>query len=115
MEHISLELKKRHRHLPHWQLGGETYFITFRSKRGNLPPTALKQVIQNILHDHLKKYELFFAVVMPDHVHILLKPSQRKPGIWWSLADINRGIKGTSARFINQLLGTSGPVWQEES
>ncbi len=31
------------------------------------------------------------------------------------LVDILRGIKGASARRVNQLLGSCGPVWQEES
>jgi len=73
MEKISTELRRRRRHLPHWQQGGQTYFITFRSARENLPPQALRQVIHHILYDHGKKYELFFAVVMPNHVHTLIE------------------------------------------
>ncbi|HEV8608074.1 MAG TPA: hypothetical protein VGQ99_22250 [Tepidisphaeraceae bacterium] len=46
---------------------------------------------------------------------MILKPLERVAGTWWSLADINRGIKGTSARFVNKILGTAGAVWQEES
>src|SRR5579871_4972695 len=33
----------------------------------------------------------------------------------FTLVEIMRGIKGASARAINQKLGRSGPVWQEES
>ena len=71
--------------------------------------------MKHIEFDHAKKYELFFSVVMPDHVHLLLKPLEKSNNCWWSLAEIMRGIKGTSARFINSILGTSGAVWQEES
>jgi REP element-mobilizing transposase RayT len=31
------------------------------------------------------------------------------------LVDILKGIKGASARRVNQLLGSYGPLWQEES
>jgi REP element-mobilizing transposase RayT len=31
------------------------------------------------------------------------------------LSEILRGIKGASAKSVNQLLGGSGPLWQEES
>ena len=115
MKPVTADLQKRRKQLPHWQQGGCTYFITFRSARGILPEIALRQVIKNIEFDHRKKYELFFAVVMPDHVHLLLKPLQKSPNCCWDLSEILRGIKGTSARFINKLLGTGGAVWQEES
>jgi len=31
------------------------------------------------------------------------------------LSDILKGIKGASARIVNQALQTCGPLWQEES
>src|SRR5947209_1640064 len=71
--------------------------------------------MENILFDHGKRYDLVLAVVMPDHVHVLLCPRQRNTGTWYDLAGIMKGMKGASARKINQLLGTSGKVWQQES
>ena len=108
-------LIKRRRHLPHWELAGSVYFITFRSARGPLPPEALKQVMTNILHDHARRYTLHFAVVMPDHVHLLLEPLRKSDGSTHTLSEINKGIKGASACSINKLIGATGPVWQEES
>jgi hypothetical protein len=55
-------------------------------------------------------YHLAAAVVMPDHVHIVLQPL---PG--YSLARVMRGIKGVSANILNNLRGTRGTVWQDES
>jgi REP element-mobilizing transposase RayT len=52
---------------------------------------------------------------MPDHVHLLLRPREKEPGIWYDLAEILKSLKGVSARRINQLLGTTGAVWQQES
>ncbi len=105
----------RRKNLPHWQLGGSTYFITFRSQRGPLPPPALHQVTKHILYDHGKRYQLVFAVVMPDHVHLILYPCLSAPGRWFDLSVILKALKGSSARQINKLLGTRGTVWQEES
>jgi putative transposase len=112
---IAADLLIRRGHLPHWQAGGSIYFITFCSARGALPDEARRQVMENILFDHGKRYDLVLAVVMPDHVHLLLCPRQLSAGKWYDLAEIMKGMKGASARKINQLLGTSGKVWQQES
>lgn len=69
------ELVRRRRELPHWEQGGQTYFITSRSARGALPPAALKIISAAIEHDDGRRYDLAFAVVMPDHVHLLLRPA----------------------------------------
>ena len=52
---------------------------------------------------------------MPDHVHLLLTPLTDELGWPYPLPRIMKLIKGTSARSVNQLLATAGPVWQEES
>jgi len=52
---------------------------------------------------------------MPEHVHLLLTPLRDANGDVFCLRDILKGIKGASARRVNQLLDCSGPVWQEES
>ena len=115
MEGISEDLLVRRHHLPHWQAGGRTYFVTFRSARGVLPDKALSQVTENIRYDHRRRYQLELAVVMPDHVHLLFTPLLKSPNVWHDLAEIMKGIKGVSARRINQLLETKGTVWQDES
>jgi len=56
------------------------------------------------------------AVVMPDHVHLILTPlidERRKET--FSLIEIMRGIKGAAGRRINQQMRRDGAVWQEES
>jgi len=52
---------------------------------------------------------------MPEHVHLLMTPLRDPQGSMFCLSEILRGIKGASARSVNQLLGGSGPLWQEES
>jgi putative transposase len=54
-------------------------------------------------------YELRAWVVMPNHVHLLIRPKRDLP-------IITRWLKGTSARSANLLLGRTGePFWRDES
>ena len=47
---------------------------------------------------------------MPDHVHLILKPHEG-----FDPSRIMKGIKGVSARLLNQHRNTKGHLWQEES
>ncbi len=55
------------------------------------------------------------AVVMPDHVHLIFTLLRGEDELPCSLAEVMKGIKGVSARRINQLLGRRGRLWQDES
>jgi len=104
------------RKLPHYQPAGRRLFITFRKNcRDPFPPHARDAVLQHCLHDHGKRYQLHAAVVMPEHLHLLLTPLRDEQGWPYGLPSILKALKGTSARSVNRLLGSSGPVWQEES
>jgi putative transposase len=107
-------VRRRH-HLPHWQLAGSHYSITFRSGRGELPPAARLIALDTLRHDHGQKYELIAAVAMPDHVHCVVRPLEYAPGQCWDLGAIMKSVKGVSARRINQALATAGTVWHAES
>jgi REP element-mobilizing transposase RayT len=52
---------------------------------------------------------------MPEHVHLLLTPLRNGTGDVYWLDDILKGIKGASARDVNRIRESSGPVWEEES
>jgi REP element-mobilizing transposase RayT len=104
------------RMLPHYQKAGRALFVTFcKGNRVAFAPEARDVVLQHCLHDHGKRYELHAAVVMPDHVHLLLTPLRDEEGWPYSLPTILKLLKGTSARSVNKLSGANGPVWQEES
>jgi REP element-mobilizing transposase RayT len=55
-------------------------------------------------------YSLVATVVMPDHVHAILKPRE---GL--DLRRIMKGTKGSTARLINLERGVRGTVWLDES
>jgi REP element-mobilizing transposase RayT len=108
-----LDITKRR--LPHWQIGGSWYFITFRTKGLMLSPEERSIAANTILHDHAKRYELAIAVVMPDHVHAIFRALQSGAGAYYSLTDILRLVKGVSARQMNLMSGSRRQIWQHES
>jgi valyl-tRNA synthetase len=100
--------------LPHWQQGGETYFVTFRVKRGVLSEPERRVVLDACAHWHADRATVLLIVVMPDHVLLLLTPSKRDDGEWHSLQDLMQSIKRHSAREINKARGVEGALWQDE-
>ena len=45
---------------------------------------------------------------MPNHVHLMVTPSVE-------LREVMRRLKGATARRVNQALGLSGALWQDET
>jgi REP element-mobilizing transposase RayT len=104
------------RDLPHIHPPDKTFFVTFRSyHRWHLPEEARQIALDCCVFVHRKSACLHCAVVMPDHVHLLLTPISDGVGETTPLITILKGIKGTSARRINMALYRRGPVWQSES
>ena len=129
------------RNLPHWQPEDAALFVTWRLHGTmpnkpdviGLPPgkafaaidsalakapgpkwladTRVAQCVADTLQyaqDQLHLYNLLAWVIMPNHVHILIDPKVPLPRIMQS-------VKNFSAKTSNQLLGRSGPFWQDES
>jgi len=71
----------------------------------------LRDIVANALH-HFdgERYILDSFVVMPNHVHVLVKPLQDH-----TLSDILHSWKSFTAKEINKATGRSGSVWQSES
>jgi REP element-mobilizing transposase RayT len=103
------------RRLPHYQPDDRALLVNFRALSAvTLPPEARALVLRHCLHEHLSRIRLYAAVVMPDHVHLLLTPLRGDQTESYHLPCIMQAIKGSSAHSVNQLLRRSGPVWQEE-
>ena len=112
----TLAIKKRN--LPHWQLGGSTYFLTFRLHSGVWPNLSVEEravVKHSILFWHQKRWHVHVLSVMPDHAHVLASPLQSAPTEWYSLSAILHSVKRHSARRINHARGRLGKLWQSES
>jgi REP element-mobilizing transposase RayT len=103
------------RNLPHWQLPGSSYFVTFRLKSGIITDDERRIVLDAIKHFHKIRYWVTATVIMPEHIHLMLKPVVSESNAEFSLSIILQGIKGFSAWEINKARGTKGALWQDES
>jgi putative transposase len=112
---IGKDLSRWRRNLPHFQSGGRSLFVTWRCLEGiELGPLHRGIVLACALHFHMERYILYAAVVMPDHAHVLIRPLEKQPGVWWDLGELLKGIKGVSARRVNEAIGRKGSIWQDE-
>lgn len=107
-------LQKRRRRLPHWTRDGGSYFVTFRVFEGELTPEERQIVLDACFHWHGERSLIHLAVVMPDHVHLLVTPLPREGDRWYTLGDTIASAKRHSARQINALRGSSGALWMDE-
>lgn len=89
---------------------GATYFITFRLAAGSLSVDEINLVLDHVRSGDGRYYDLLSTVVMPDHVHLLIAPADGH-----TLSRIMKGIKGVSARKINDSRNSTGRIWQDES
>ncbi|MCD4824845.1 MAG: class I tRNA ligase family protein [Phycisphaerae bacterium] len=98
------------RNLPHIRMRGATYFVTFRIKKGLvLEPADREDILEAMLHWHGVKCVIYAAVVLEDHVHMILRPTGEH-----NLSDILHSVKRYSARRINQRKDREGVFWQDE-
>jgi putative DNA methylase len=103
------------RNLPHILRPGKTLFLTFNTQRRWILPEPVRQAVMDCcVHDHGSKYALHAAVVMPDHVHLLLMPNTDAYGNTYGIAEFMNGIKGAAAHAVNRALRRRGAVWQPE-
>ena len=78
-------------------------------------PGVANVVAESLLYMNGIQYELFCYCIMPNHVHVLLKPIEKEDGSYYSLAEIMKGHKGSTARRTNILLNRKGRFWHAES
>ena len=97
-----LSLIKWRRHLPHFLLSAGYYFITFATHdRFLLQPSQKDCVFNAVCFLDSKKYELYAAVVLNDHVHMVVNPFE-------TLSKIMHSIKSFTAHEINVELSRRG-------
>jgi REP element-mobilizing transposase RayT len=100
--------------LPKLEIKGKTYFVTFATwDRLELTPEARKLVLDTCLFFQDNRYHLFAAVIMPDHVHLLIKPFPKNDTEYWTIGSILHSIKSYSAKQIPTVMKHLGKVWQD--
>ncbi len=123
--------------LYHVEAGNTIYFLTFHAQPGLMfSPEERKIILASCRWGHPERWILFGAIVMPDHVHLLLRPQPIPPRAtqdesssrgandfirahveprWISIGEIVKGIKGVTARQINRLRQRQGgSVWMTD-
>ncbi|MGC1653971.1 MAG: transposase [Candidatus Sulfotelmatobacter sp.] len=118
------------RRLPHLQRADADLFVTFCTAGPLiLSSAARRMVLEHCLREHMTnvarapspancrqpRIKLRAAVIMPDHVHLLLSPLRDGEGWPFPLVDILQCLKSATAHRINKVLHHAGPVWEEES
>jgi alanyl-tRNA synthetase len=110
------------RRLPHFERPWAKYMVSFTTRgRRSLSPQARDIVLKSLLFgDERRRYQLYAACVMPDHVHFLFEPQikehdgQGKP-VFWPLSELLHSIKSFTAHEINKLEKTASQVWENET
>jgi putative transposase len=90
---------------PHFEIDGVIYFITTRLKQeGHFLTKNEAEIVANTILDSSTRKEitLYAYVIMPNHIHILLKP------IICGISKAMQLIKGRSSRQLGE-----GNVWQK--
>src|SRR5213082_3663802 len=109
-----------HRRLPHFEKPWAIYAVTIGTKKRRfLSPKARTIALDALRYFHNKRYELFAACVMPDHVHFLIQPWPKENDnagnvVFWSLKELLHSIKSYSAHAINKTERERGGVWEKE-
>ena len=105
------------RNLPHLQQDAKPHFLTFCTyKRWPIPDDARSTVLESCVKADQWSVDLWIAIVMPDHVHLIFTPrTDEVRHEVYTLARITKAIKAASAHRINRELGRTGRIWQEES
>lgn len=110
------EFRVYRRNLPHWELPGSIYFITFRTAERFILSDEVKNIAFASIKFHAeKKYKLHACVIMETHIHIILQPLEESIGAFYSLAQIMHSIKSYSAKQIQRFLRRQGNVWLDEN
>ncbi len=111
--HDWFSTKINNRNLPHWELKGSTYFITINVDltvgKPFIKPELASIMEKSLYQYHKDKYLLQAYVIMPDHLHLIIKPLGT-----YTLSKIMQLLKGSTAYLINQKLERSGKFWQQE-
>ena len=130
------------RNLPHFQMPGQTFFVTWllagvhlnsefselkmefdnkldRLKSGKhfMKKPEVAQVVADSIHywDN-KRIDLYCYCIMSNHVHAVFTVFEKNElGSPLYLQDIMKSIKNYSARECNMVLGLKGQFWHHES
>lgn len=106
-------LMKSQRDLPHLEIPGATYFLTWKlagDRDRDLSPEEMDAVMEALCHFDGQRCRVFVANVMTTHVHWIVKPFDGH-----TMQDLAASVKRFSATMVHKLRGGRGHLWQPES
>ena len=72
-------------------------------------------VVNSIRYHDGEWFDALAFCIMPNHVHLVITPSEKTAETHYSLTQIMHNIKRNSAKQANQVLGRTGAFWQHEN
>ncbi len=72
-------------------------------------PAIASLVEDSLMHGHGRKYELIAWVVMPNHVHVIVRSLEEG-----AVPSIVQGWKSFTSRQIRRKIGGSGAIWMRD-
>jgi REP element-mobilizing transposase RayT len=100
------------RHFGRW----DAYLDRAASGPTWLGDKQIAQIVARAIHHYDDdRYETDVYCIMPNHVHLVLRPAHDDRGHPYALSRIMHGIKSYSATKANESLGRKGTFWQDES
>jgi len=107
----SAQLVITRRRLPHFEVPGATYFVTFKCLKGRELRGSDREVVLREFHAlDGTTIDLDGAVVMRDGAHAIFRLVEEN-----TLGRTLQKVKGRAARQINQMQGTERPLWFGEN
>jgi len=105
------EARTYRRNLPHWRVAGAAYLVTWRlwSHQEPLEGAERAQVVSALQFFHQQRYCLHAYVVMDDHVHVIVQPSD---GV--RLERIIQSWKSFTSKLLIRQSARVAPIWQDE-
>ncbi len=106
-------LVKSRRSLPHLEIAGATYFITWRlsdDRDRDLSPEEMNVVLDAMTHFDDQKCRVYAANVMTTHAHWIVRPFEGQ-----SMQELTASVKRFSSTQVNKLRGDKGHLWLPES
>lgn len=99
--------------IDYWKMIGPKSERLLHNGHGNCLlrfPEVRKILIDSIAYYDFIRYEVDAYVIMPNHVHMLIRPLGK-----YKIRNILHGIKGYSGYAINKLTCSHGEFWMRES
>ena len=108
-------LKSREELYPTGNNPAASIFLPGAVKKGRFFPPRNEPLLWSRYYWDGRKWTLYAAVIMPDHVHALVQPLALPEcaGVY-DLAEIIHSVKSFSVHQINRLRGSRGSLWQDE-